>query len=214
MPPTILNKRGTAKDLSRTNMVLGSGEMCLETDTNKIKFGDGITSWNNLEYAILPNSGVSINYPSISGGSGNFNFLRVNGTSVSVSGHSHTASNITDFNSSVSGLLPLTNIVGGTNISVIPSGTVYTVSVSGSLGLTTEEVDDRVSNLLVAGSGINLNYNDNANTLTINNTAVLPIASTVNQGSVQIVDGGGINVSNSGQISSIGSQLYLWANFR
>jgi hypothetical protein len=174
MPPTILNKRGTATDLSRTNIVLSSGEMCLEIDTNKIKFGDGITSWNNLEYAILPNSGVSINYPSISGGSGNFNSLRVNGTSVSVSGHSHTTSNITDFNSSVSGLLPLTNIVGGTNISVVPSGTVYTVSVSGSLGLTTEEVDDRVSSLLVAGSGINLNYNDNANTLTINNASISP----------------------------------------
>jgi len=44
-------------------------------------------------------------------------------------------------------------------------------------------------------------------------TYTLPTASTLSQGSVQIVDGGGINVSNSGQISSIGSQLYLWANF-
>jgi hypothetical protein len=99
------------------------------------------------------------------------NGLTVNGTSVSVSGHSHTSSDITNFNSSVSGLLPVTNILGGTNISVIPSGTIYTVSVSGSLGLTTEEVDDRVSNLLIAGSGIVIDYNDNANTLTINSTA-------------------------------------------
>lgn len=45
-------------------------------------------------------------------------------------------------------------------------------------------------------------------------TYTLPTASTSNQGSVRIVDGGGINVSSSGDISSIGSQLYLWLNFR
>lgn len=40
--------------------------------------------------------------------SGNFtSSLQVNGTGVSISGHTHTSSNITDFNSSVSGLLPL-----------------------------------------------------------------------------------------------------------
>lgn len=38
--------------------------------------------------------------------SGNFTSLRQNGVIVSVSGHSHLSSNITDFNSSVSGLLP------------------------------------------------------------------------------------------------------------
>ena len=85
----------------------------------------------------------------------------------SLVGHSHTSSNITNFNSSVSGLLPVTNIIGGTNISVVPSGTEFTVNVSGNLGLTTEEVDDRVSNLLVAGSGINISYDDNNNLLTI-----------------------------------------------
>jgi hypothetical protein len=45
-------------------------------------------------------------------------------------------------------------------------------------------------------------------------TYTLPVASTTSQGSVQVVDGGGINISPSGQIGSIGSQLYLWANFR
>lgn len=110
----------------------------------------------------------------ISAASGNFTTLQVNGTGVSLTGHTHVSSNITDFNSSVSGLLPVTNIVGGTNISVVPSGSSYTVSVSGQLGLTAEEVDDRVSGLLVAGSGINLNYNDSGNTLTINNTSISP----------------------------------------
>ena len=107
------------------------------------------------------------------------NGLTVNGTSVSVSGHSHTSSDITNFNSSVSGLLPVTNILGGTNISVVPSGSSFTVSVSGSLGLTTEEVDDRVSSLLVAGTGIALSYNDNANTLTVSTTKNIILSDVV-----------------------------------
>jgi len=53
MPPTIYNKRGTQQDLSSVNPVLGSGELCLETDTNRIKFGDGVSSWNSLNYAII-----------------------------------------------------------------------------------------------------------------------------------------------------------------
>jgi hypothetical protein len=47
-------------------------------------------------------SGVS----TLTSTSGNFTSLIQNGVVVSVSGHSHLSSNITDFNSSVSGLLP------------------------------------------------------------------------------------------------------------
>lgn len=130
-------------------------------------------------------NGASFTGP-ISGPSGNFVILKQNGTDVSVNGHNHTSSNITDFASSVSGLLPVTNITGGSNITVSKSGTIYTVAVTGSLGLTTEEVDDRVANLLVAGSGIILSYNDNANTLQVS---------------------ANINVVN-------GSNLYLWSSFR
>lgn len=56
--------------------------------------------------------------------------LLYNGTQVSVSGHTHTSSNITNFN---------------------------------------ESVDDRVAQLLVAGTGVNLSYNDPSGTLTLNN---------------------------------------------
>jgi hypothetical protein len=48
--------------------------------------------------------------------SGNFSALLVNGTGVSVSGHTHTSSEITDFNSSVSGLLPTVTNSGDNRI--------------------------------------------------------------------------------------------------
>jgi len=67
--------------------------------------------------------------------SGVFNNLTLNGTVVSISGHTHTASSITDFN---------------------------------------EAVDDRIgSGLFVAGTGINLNYNDGSNSFTVSVTGLI-----------------------------------------
>ena len=43
--------------------------------------------------------------------SGNFTTLIVNGSGVSMGGHTHSSSDITNFNSSVSGLLPVKNII-------------------------------------------------------------------------------------------------------
>ena len=42
----------------------------------------------------------------------------------------------------------------------------------------------------------------------------IPNASTSSAGTVQVIDGGGITVSASGALASVGSQLYLWSNFR
>lgn len=52
MPPIEIRiRRGTSSYLEEQNPVLGSGEPCLEIDTGKIKYGDGITPWNQLAYA-------------------------------------------------------------------------------------------------------------------------------------------------------------------
>jgi hypothetical protein len=97
-------------------------------------------------------NGQFLQYNSSSGiwlasNSGNFTTLQVNNTGVSVSGHSHLSTDITDFN---------------------------------------ESVDDRVSNLLIGASGINISYNDVGNSLTI--------AYTGSTGG----GGGNINVNNYG----------------
>ena len=42
--------RGTAAAWTSNNTVLLDGEWGLETDTNKAKFGDGVTAWNSLPY--------------------------------------------------------------------------------------------------------------------------------------------------------------------
>jgi hypothetical protein len=48
--------------------------------------------------------------------SGNFTSLNVNGTGVSLEGHTHSSSEVTDFNSSVSGLLPTINNPGNNRL--------------------------------------------------------------------------------------------------
>lgn len=81
----------------------------------------GVTNGQFLQY----NSSSGLWMPT---SSGNFSTLQVNGTGVSLSGHTHTSTNITDWD---------------------------------------EAVDDRVSNLLVGLSGINISYNDASNILNI-----------------------------------------------
>lgn len=49
---SIQNKRGLAATWVLQNPTLASGEMGIEKDTDKFKFGDGVTEWNDLPYAV------------------------------------------------------------------------------------------------------------------------------------------------------------------
>lgn len=44
-------RRGTASQWTSANPTLGAGEPGFETDTGKLKIGDGSTAWNSLAYA-------------------------------------------------------------------------------------------------------------------------------------------------------------------
>lgn len=111
MSVTIKLRRANASEWAIANIVLDLAEPGYEIDTGKLKIGDGITPWNNLQY-----------------------------------------------------------IAGD----------------GGSAVVLDENIDDRVANLLVAGTGISLTYNDSANSLTVSSSAVLsdnsniPNSTTIN----------------------------------
>lgn len=57
--PSIQQKRGTAAALAATNPVITAGEIVVETDTLRLKIGDGSTAWNSLGYQAVTSSQVS-----------------------------------------------------------------------------------------------------------------------------------------------------------
>jgi len=56
---TIKLRRDTAAAWTAANPVLAVAEPGLETDTNSIKYGNGVTAWNSLPYAGVPLNAVS-----------------------------------------------------------------------------------------------------------------------------------------------------------
>jgi hypothetical protein len=59
MASKIQFRRDTSTNWTNTNPVLAQGEPGLETDTGKVKYGDGSSNWNSLAYAsTLPNGMV------------------------------------------------------------------------------------------------------------------------------------------------------------
>ena len=102
---------------------------------------------NAIEDTILIPSSNIVNLSGIfTATSGNFiNSLTVNSTGVSISGHTHTSSDISNFNSSVSGLLPTIANSGDNRV---------LTSTGGSVGVNAESNLTFNGNLLsVTGSG-------------------------------------------------------------
>jgi hypothetical protein len=50
---TMQQKRGTSSRWTSTNPLLLAGEIGIETDTNRMKVGDGVTNWNSLDYITI-----------------------------------------------------------------------------------------------------------------------------------------------------------------
>lgn len=59
MADIIQIRRDTASNWTSTNPTLASGELALETDTGKLKAGDGSTAWTSLSYYTLGTSGFA-----------------------------------------------------------------------------------------------------------------------------------------------------------
>lgn len=150
-------RRDTAAAWTASDPVLASGEFGFETDTARLKIGNGATPWQALSYFdAVPRATVA---PPAVG-------TAAVGTSgfVARQDHSHDLPSaiscttlVTSGNATVGGALTVTGaLVGGTHTHTAAAVTDFA-----------EAVDDRVAALLIAGAGVSLTYNDNANTLTV-----------------------------------------------
>ena len=85
---TIKLRRGTAAQWTAANPVLSAGEMGIETDTNRSKYGDGTTAWASLSYSVGDSSGVgTIDWTSVLN----------KPTEFTPEAHTHVKADITDF---------------------------------------------------------------------------------------------------------------------
>lgn len=174
----ILNYNDSANTLTISSSGTGGGGVSITNfSDNRILTSDGTSTGINAE-SNLTFDGTS---------------LKVNNIDVSVSGHNHTSSDISNFNSSVSGLLPVTNITAGSGISVSSSSGNFTVNSLTILSYAT------TANFPVSGS-----------------TTSYYLASDTSRlyqwtGSLYVEIGPPVAAANNAQNAA---NLYLWSNFR
>lgn len=139
-------RRGSTTEWSSANTTLSAGEWGYDTVLKKYKIGDGLTSWNSLPYAsILPNSSDIIGVSGVG-----IQFSNTTGSPITISVTGIISSQVSDFNSAVDSRITSAAISEEEVQDIIASG------------------DHITTGFLRNGTGVVINYNDTANTVTIN----------------------------------------------
>lgn len=163
-------RRDTAANWTATNPVLAVGEPGLETDTGKVKYGDGVRNWATLDYS----SGVSLASsapPSVGSASTG------SATTAARADHSHALPSVIAATS-----LSLTG-----NVLVGGDATVTGKLVGGSHQHIASEISDlspavgsQVGAMIKAGGNVAVNYDKVSGTVTITANGGGPVVSSVN----------------------------------
>jgi len=174
-------RRDTAANWTATNPVLAVGEPGLETDTGKVKYGDGVRNWNTLPYS----SGVALgsSTPPAAG--------------TAAAGTSETAARA-DHSHALPSNLSATTVATTGNATVGGSLTVSGPLVGGVHKHTAADIDNlssavfaRIVSAIKAGPNVTLAADSAAETLTISSSGIttVPLAITANPADVTSTDG-------------------------
>lgn len=156
-------RRDPAATWTLNNPVLLLGEIGAETDTGKIKVGDGVSTWTQRPYSGAMDLSSSIP-PDVGTGSAGTSSLcaradHTHSIPSAISVQSVTASG----NVVIGGTLTLTgSLVGGAHTQASTTITDWA-----------EAVQDTVGAMVVAGNGVAVSYSDAAGTLTISVSGTL-----------------------------------------
>jgi len=139
-------RRDTAANWTSNNPTLAAGEAGFETDTNKLKIGDGTTAWNSLAYTITGSTGaadlneltdVALTTPT------NGQVLKYNGTSWVNAADNDTAE-VNDLSSSVTWVTVPDAYISSSSVTQHQGNITLTESQISDLGayLTTVALND------------------------------------------------------------------------
>ena len=141
MATQIKLRRDTAANWTSANPILGSGEPGFETDTGKLKIGDGTSNWATLGYATPGTAGVYSNtmaaaYLTIYSGNISAGNITVTGT---MNGTATSASTATY--ASTAGLATnATNVIGASQANITSVGTLTGLTTSGNITAQTANI--------------------------------------------------------------------------
>ena len=136
MADRIQIRRDTASNWTSANSVLAQGELGVETDTNKMKIGDGFTAWSSLGYLVDTGG-----YAAYSDATANFTgALQRSGVPVAADANLNTFIGAVDFPASDgsqdqvlttngSGQLSFADAAAGVTFDNWSGGTVYDLSL-------------------------------------------------------------------------------------
>jgi trimeric autotransporter adhesin len=168
-------RRGTAAQWTSTNPTLASGEQGYETDTGKMKIGNGSTAWNSLAYAITGATGTVTSITAGTGLSGGTitgtGTIAIDSTVATLTG-SQTLTNKTL-------TAPVISTITNTGTLTLPTttGTValtsdITVTATSTTTLTNKTLTDAKVNLAFdaqTGTTYTTVLDDNSQIVTMNN---------------------------------------------
>ena len=183
-------RRGTASQWTTANTLLAQGEIGLELDTNKIKLGDGTTSWNSLGYygaggvtsvtgtSPVVSSGGTTPAISLASGYGDTQNPYASKTANYILGAPNGSAGVPTFRAIVAADIPTLN--QNTTGSAATLTTGRTLAITGDLAYTSPNFDGS-ANVTAAGTLATVNTNvgsfTNA-TLTVNGKGLITAASS------------------------------------
>jgi len=136
-------RRGTAAQWVSANPVLAAGEQGYETDTNKLKIGNGSTAWNSLSYAITGAAGTVTSITAGTGLSGgtitSTGTIAIDATVATLTG-SQTLTNKTL-------TTPVISSISNSGTVTLPTGSVTLASLTGTETFTNKTLTDAKINL-------------------------------------------------------------------
>lgn len=191
----------TAANWTSNNPTLLAGEIGIESDTKKMKVGDGTTAWTSLAYAFVTTGSPTIT-TSIVTSSGSFDLINTNAATINFAGAA-TALNI----GASTGTLTIGNpTITATNATALAlngaSPSITTTSTA-----TASVFNTNATTLNIGGAATTIAIGAATGTTTINNALALS-AGTTTKAPLDFASGTNLTTASAGAVEYDGSFFY------